>query len=121
KDPTVQQPAQSDDVLPGATTLFARLPDQSAPIPLPLKRTDVKADIAGCIASVNVTQQFHNPFSSKIEAIYVFPLPRDAAVKEFIMTIGPRKIRGVIRERQDALRLYQQAKSQGYVASLMTQ
>jgi Ca-activated chloride channel family protein len=121
KDQAVQQPAVTNDDLPGSGALLARLPDQSALVPVPLKHTDVKADIAGYIASVNVTQQFHNPFSSKIEAIYVFPLPHNAAVNEFIMTIGPRKIRGIIREREEAQRLYQQAKAQGYVASLMTQ
>jgi Ca-activated chloride channel family protein len=122
KDQAVQQPAATnEETLPGSGALLARLPDQPTPVPVPLKHTDVKADIAGYIASVNVTQQFHNPFSSKIEAIYVFPLPHNSAVNEFIMTIGPRKIRGVIRERQEAERLYQQAKTQGYVASLLTQ
>ena len=121
REQTAQQRTEHKDVLPGAATLLARVPDQPAPVAIPLKRTDVKAEIAGYIASVNVAQQFHNPFSSKIEAIYVFPLPRDAAVNEFIMTIGPRKIRGVIRERAEAQRLYQLAKAQGYVASLMTQ
>src|SRR4029079_18909054 len=45
----------------------------------------------------------------------------DAAVSDFIMTIGDRKIRGIIREKAEAERIYQQARSQRYVASLMTQ
>src|SRR2546423_7256021 len=45
KDQTVQQPAQSNDALPGAGTLLARLADQSTLVPVPLKHTDVKADI----------------------------------------------------------------------------
>lgn len=116
------QPAPNDQ-LPGTGSLLARLPNesQSQPIPVPLKHTDVKADIAGYIATVNVTQQYQNPFSSKIEAIYVFPLPHNAAVNEFIMTIGDRHIRGIIRERAEAQRIYDSAKSQGYVASLLTQ
>ncbi|MHC4088614.1 MAG: VIT domain-containing protein [Planctomycetota bacterium] len=56
-----------------------------------------------------------------MEAVYVFPLPQNAAINEFIMTIGDRRIRGIIRERAAAERIYQQAKSQGYVASLLTQ
>ena len=44
-------------------------------------------------------QEFTNPYQKKIEAVYVFPLPHDAAVNEFIMTIGERRIRGIIRER----------------------
>jgi Ca-activated chloride channel family protein len=112
--------AQSDD-LPGSGALMARVSDQQAPVPVPLKHTDVKADIAGHVASVAVTQQYHNPFNSKIEAVYVFPLPHNAAVNEFVMTIGDRKIRGIIRERAEAERIYADARRQGYTASLMTQ
>ena len=76
---------------------------------------------AATSATVEVTQQFLNPYSSKIEAVYVFPLPHNAAVNEFIMTIGERRIRGIIRERQEAEQIYQEAKRQGYVASLLTE
>ena len=58
--------------------------------------------------------------TEKIEAVYVFPLPQNAAVNEFVMTIGERRIRGIIREREEAERIYAEAKQQGYVASLLT-
>jgi Ca-activated chloride channel homolog len=90
-------------------------------VPMPLKHTDVRASVAGYIGSVEVVQQFHNPYSGKIEAVYVFPLPNNAAINEFIMTIGERRIRGIIRERKEAEEIYQAAKSQGYVASLLTE
>jgi Ca-activated chloride channel homolog len=90
-------------------------------VPLPLKHTEVQARVSGYIATVQVIQQFHNPYDGKIEAVYVFPLPHNAAVNEFIMTIGQRRIRGIIRERKEAERIYQEAKRQGYVASLLTQ
>jgi len=106
---------------PGTGALLARLPDQTAPVPMPLRHTDVKAEIAGYLATVDLTQQYDNPFKTTIEAIYVFPLPREAAVSEFIMAIGQRKIRGIIREREQAQRIYQAAKAQGYLASLLTQ
>ncbi len=70
---------------------------------------------------MRVTQQFHNPFDQKVEAVYIFPLPQNAAINEFIMTVGDRKIRGIIREREEAERIYQAARDQGHVASLMTQ
>jgi Ca-activated chloride channel family protein len=90
-------------------------------VPLPLKHTEVKGRVSGYIATVEVTQQFQNPFSEKIEAVYVFPLPQNAAVNEFIMVIGERRIRGIIRERQEAEQIYREARRQGYVASLLTQ
>jgi Ca-activated chloride channel family protein len=90
-------------------------------IAMPLKHTDVRASISGYLGTVEVTQQFLNPYSGKIEAVYLFPLPHNAAVNEFIMTIGERRIRGIIRERKEAEQLYQEAKRQGYVASLLTE
>ncbi len=114
------QPQPQDDV-PGCGALMAQDPQTKKNVPIPLKHTEVKADIAGYIATVEVTQQYHNPFDTKIEALYVFPLPHNAAVNEFVMTIGDRHIRGLIREREEAKRIYEQAKAQGYVASLLTQ
>ena len=111
----------ADEDTPGSGAMLARLPKEEKEIPLPLKHTDVKGQISGYIATVDVTQQFHNPYDEKIEAVYVFPLPQNAAINEFIMTIGERRIRGIIRERQEAEEIYRQAKSQGHVASLLTQ
>lgn len=90
-------------------------------VTVPLKHTDVKAAVSGYISTVNVTQKFENPYDSKIEAVYVFPLPENAAVSEFLMTIGDRTIRGIIREREQAEQIYAAARAQGYVASLMTE
>jgi Ca-activated chloride channel homolog len=118
-----QQPAATAGAptVPGTAALMARVRDRADPIPVPLKHTDVKAHITGYIATVDVTQQYHNPYSEKIEAVYVFPLPSNAAVNEFLMTIGDRRIRGIIRERAEAEKIYNEAKHQGYVTSLLTQ
>ncbi|MDY7108287.1 MAG: VIT domain-containing protein [Planctomycetota bacterium] len=117
-------PGGGPDLLPGCGGIVCRPPgeeDADKQVPLPLKHTDVEAAIAGYIASVTVRQEFHNPFDEKIEAVYVFPLPQNAAVSEFIMTIGDRRIRGIIREREEAERIYLEARRQGYVASRLTQ
>src|SRR5262249_12300070 len=89
--------------------------------PLPLEHTDVKAAVTGYVGTVDVTQQFGNPFNEKIEAVYLFPLPENSAVSEFVMTIGERRIRGILREKEEAQAAYNQARAQGYQASLLTQ
>ncbi len=88
---------------------------------MPLQSTAVEADIDGYLSAVNVRQRFANPYDVKIEAEYVFPLPQDAAVHDFVMTIGERRIRGVIRPREEAQRIYAEARSRGHRASLMNQ
>ena len=115
------QAVPADEDTPGCGAMLAKLPKKDKEIPLPLKHTDVKGQISGYIATVDVTQQFHNPYDQKIEAVYVFPLPQNAAINEFIMTIGERRIRGIIRERKEAEEIYREARRQGYVASLLTQ
>ena len=115
------QPAQPDEDIPTCGSMIAIDPHSKKEIALPLKHTDVKAGVSGYISTVNVKQEFVNPYDIKIEARYVFPLPQDAAVDDFLMTIGSRTIRGVIREKAQAKRIYERAKSQGHVASLLTQ
>ena len=87
----------------------------------PLKQTTVKAEISGFLSRVVVTQEFGNPFKEKIEAIYTFPLPANAAVDDMTMLVGDRTVRGKILRREDAEAVYEAAKSGGQVASLLNQ
>lgn len=90
-------------------------------IPVPLQHSSFNVRVAGILAETHVRQAYANPFTAKIEAIYVFPLPDDAAVTDFIMVVGARKIRGLIREREDAQKIYEEAKRQGYVVAMLTE
>jgi len=87
----------------------------------PLKHTDVKAEITGFLSRVVVTQEFENPFKEKIEAVYTFPLPQNAAVDDMTMTVGDRTVRGKILRREEAQAVYEAAKKGGQVASLLDQ
>jgi len=111
---------------PGSGTMLAGFPSPGNPqrtrfIPLPLKHTAVDAGINGYIGTVNVKQAYENPYDTKIEAVYVFPLPEKAAVSEFLMVIGDRTIRGILREKEEAEAIYREARRQGYRASLLVQ
>lgn len=87
----------------------------------PLKHTDVKAQISGFLTRVTVTQQFENPFTEKIEAVYTFPLPANAAVDDMTMLVGDRTVRGKILKREEAQAVYEAAKNSGQRASLLEQ
>lgn len=88
---------------------------------LPLKHTDVDAFVTGFIARVNVTQHFVNPYDKPIEAVYVFPLPENSAVDAMTMRIGDKVIKGVIKKREEARQIYEQAVQEGKTASLLEQ
>ncbi|HEY9601526.1 MAG TPA: VIT domain-containing protein [Allocoleopsis sp.] len=87
----------------------------------PLKHTEVQAKIAGNVSRVEVTQTFENPFTEPLEAVYVFPLPDEAAVDDMEIKIGTRLIKGCIRKREEAIAIYEQAKQQGRTTGLLEQ
>ncbi len=105
----------------GSGQMLAIQEGQDKTIPLPLKKTRVEAHIAGIVTTVRVIQEFGNPYSMPIEAVYVFPLPQQAAVKAMKMIIGERIVEGKIKPRDEARELYNQAKQQGKTASLLDQ
>jgi Ca-activated chloride channel family protein len=88
---------------------------------LPLKHTNVRAELTGYVGSVEVTQTYHNPFEYPIEAIYIFPLPENSAVDNMKMIIGERIIEADIQKREEARKTYNQAKARGNTAALLEQ
>ncbi|MEE9295256.1 MAG: VIT domain-containing protein, partial [Phycisphaerae bacterium] len=87
----------------------------------PLRHTDVKADIIGFVSRVRLRQVFYNPIDTKIEAVYVFPLPQNAAVDDMVMTVGERRIVGRIKPRDEARAIYEAARAAGHVTGLLDQ
>jgi Ca-activated chloride channel homolog len=86
---------------------------------IPLVHTDIALDVRGLVSSATVTQQYVNSSSAPIEAVYIFPLPHDAAVYDMEIRIGNRVIHSVVREREEAKRVYEAAKSDGKHAALV--
>jgi Ca-activated chloride channel family protein len=112
-------PANEPDDLPGTGCL--RTDVDGTLVDIPLKRTSFHADVAGPVARVRVTQTFTNPYQDTIEAVYAFPMPHQAAVSDFEMRIGSRRIEGDIERREEARRMYEEAKNSGHVAALLEQ
>lgn len=90
-------------------------------IALPLRAVDISATVAERIATVTLKQVFSNTLTDHMEAVYTFPLAAGCAVSSFTMLVGKRKVEGVVRERSEARREYQQAISTGNRAALMEQ
>lgn len=111
--------ADSEKVTGGMLEILR--PDGERAGTCPLKHTDVKVEISGFLARVNVTQEFQNPLNEKIEAVYIFPMSQNAAVDSMTMLVGERKIIGKIKRREEARQIYEQARAAGKTASLLDQ
>src|SRR5882672_9190718 len=115
------QRGQSDNAPPPVYegSLLYRSPISGRYESVPLVHTDVTLDVRGLAAAATVTQQYVNSGTDPIKAVYVFPLPHDSAVYDMEIRIGNRLIRSVIREREEAKRVYESAKSEGKRAALV--
>jgi Ca-activated chloride channel family protein len=105
----------------GEGSLLYRSPISGRFEAIPLLHTGVAIDVRGLVASATVTQEYANSNPTPVEAVYVFPLPHDAAVYDMEIQIGNRVIRSEIRERAEAKRVYEAAKSEGKRAALLEQ
>ncbi len=90
-------------------------------VDVPLAHTEVRIEVSAHLADVEVVQTFHNPWDTKIDAVYLFPLPAGAAVHGMVLQIGDRRIVADIARREEAVARYERARDAGHVAALLTQ
>jgi Ca-activated chloride channel homolog len=107
-----------DGEIPGIGSLGCVVPG-APPIPMPLLSSDYRVRVQGPVAETTCIQKFKNTFTEPVEAIYVFPLPHRAAVADFVLVVGERRIRGIVRDRAEAEQIYREAKQAGFTASLL--
>jgi len=86
-----------------------------------LVNTAITGNISGMVASIQVAQTFNNDSPDWVNGRYVFPLPEDAAVDSLTIIIGERIIKGVIKEKLQAQKVFEQAKQEGKKAGLLEQ
>ena len=68
----------------------------------------VRASMEGPIAEVVVTQVFHNESNQIAEGTFLFPLPEDAAVGDFQMSVNGQVIEGQLMDSDTARRIYEE-------------
>jgi Ca-activated chloride channel family protein len=71
---------------------------------------DVRVTINNGIAVTEVTQVFRNTENRQVEALYVFPVPKNASVANFSMWINGKEIIGEVLEKQRAREIYESYK-----------
>jgi Ca-activated chloride channel family protein len=87
----------------------------------PMKETKVTVKLNGVIASVHVHQHYRNEGNQPINAKYIFPGSTRAAMNGMSMTVGKRRIKAQIKEKEQAQKMFAAAKAAGQTASLLAQ
>ncbi|NLE76373.1 MAG: hypothetical protein GX605_06435, partial [Chloroflexi bacterium] len=90
---------------------------------VPLRRTELRGELAGPLAALQVTHTFgysRAQCKEVLEAVYRFPLPGDAAVTGVRVRFGDVEIVASLHEREKAKGTYDEAKQAGEQAALLT-
>eukprot|EP00121_Abeoforma_whisleri_P012104 Awhi_evm1s11173 len=86
-----------------------------------LQKVKVSANVVDLVSEVTVCQTFYNPSESVVDGTYVFPLDEKSAVCEFQAEIDGRVVKGIVKEKDEAKKEYDSAKSEGKAAYLLSQ
>lgn len=88
---------------------------------VPLQGVEVTGELLGSHARVRVRQRYLNTERRPVEAVYVFPLPSDGTLTGFSLECNGRRLQGVVKEREEAFRTYDDAITAGHGAALLDQ
>src|SRR5689334_2909135 len=81
---------------------------------LPVARTyevrevTVDARVRDQVAEVQVSQTFHNPGSFELESEYLFPIPEDGAIQNFVLMVDGRELPGRLMPKEEARRIFEE-------------
>jgi Ca-activated chloride channel family protein len=88
---------------------------------LPAVASSIHATATGPLIEVVTTQVFTNTSKHTIEAVYVFPLPPDAAVSAMTIRVGEKVIHAEIVPRDEAVQRHEAAVAAGVTGALFEQ
>jgi len=81
--------------------------DKSLP-PLAVKYLRVDTHIENQVATTRVVQEFQNSTGRDLECTYIFPVPKTAAIRDFAMYIGGKRMKGELLAADKARRVYEE-------------
>ncbi|MDH7512181.1 MAG: VIT and VWA domain-containing protein [Clostridiales bacterium] len=81
-------------------------PGENIP-PLTVKYHRVSVEVHDQVARTSIDQVFVNNHDRDIEGTFIFPLPENAAISDFALYIGEKKIEGEILDSREARRVYE--------------
>jgi len=84
-----------------------------------LIKVDVFGKVVGNFGSFEVIQEFRNDSDESYNLVYTFPLSSTAAVTSFEADINGKILKGIIKEKEEAMKEYQKAIANGDSAYLL--
>ncbi len=108
-------PVQADGIIIPTPCIPERCPpppclDRPCPRPisqLAIKYHHVTVKIDNQLAVTHVDQVFYNPNSWPVEGVYIFPVPTDAVVSQFVLWVDGNPVEGKLLDAKQARQTYE--------------
>jgi Ca-activated chloride channel family protein len=79
----------------------------------------VETSIDGQLATTHVDELFANPYNFDVEGVYIFPLPKGAAVDRFSLKVDGKPVEGTMLEADEAAAEYRKLVNQNRDPALL--
>ncbi len=86
---------------------------------LDIKYHHVETAIEGQLATTRVDELFANPYNFDVEGVYIFPLPKGAAVDRFSLKVDGKPVEGTMLEADEAAAEYRKLVNQNKDPALL--
>jgi len=97
-------PVQADGII-----IPRPIPPRETPVlPLAVKYHRVQVAIDKGIAVTHIDQVFSNESGQELEGDYIFPLPEEAAISQFVMWVGGKKLEAQVLDANEARSIYEE-------------
>ncbi len=73
-----------------------------------IREVTLDARVRDQVADVRVSQTFHNPGSVVLNAEYLFPIPDDGAIQNFVLMVDGKELPGRLLPKDEARRIYEE-------------
>ncbi len=73
-----------------------------------IREISIDGRVRDQVAEVQVSQTFHNPGSFQLDAEFLFPLPDDGAIQNFVLMVDGRELTGRLIPKDEARRIYEE-------------
>ncbi len=94
-------------VLADGLIIIPRPEPLQSPYPLEVLYHHVDVKINGNIAETFIVQEFHNPSDIMLEGYYIFPIPKNAVIKDFSMEINGKMVNAELLDANKARQIYE--------------
>lgn len=84
-----------------------------------LKEVNIRGNLCGEFAEYTIDHVYENIGTNDVEAVYTFPIPERAVISGFEAVLGGRTIKGLIQDKEEASRIYENFKDKDNTTFLL--